>query len=163
MLKRMIDSVRRNHALEHATITILLKKHGQTRVVGRAARDGFYIYGNVPAERLEEFAHEALERLKGGESHLAVSPLCGTNLAVAGVLAGLGSYVSMSARSDRINGLPGAIIASIAAVIAAQPLGRWVQKHYTTLPDLEGVEIVSVRNLRHGPASVHKVQTRAVS
>lgn len=159
MLKGVINSIRRNHALEHATISILLRKHGQIRVVGRAATDGFYIYGNVPTDRLEEFAHEALERLQSGESHLAVSPLCGTNLAVAGVLAGVGSYVAMGARSDRLGGLPGAIVASIAAVIASQPVGRWVQKHYTTLPDLSGVKIVSVRNISGRLGRVHKVQT----
>lgn len=161
MLRRFINSVRRNHALEHATITILLKKHGIVRVVGRAAPDGFYIYGNVPTDRLEEFAHEALERLQSGESHLAVSPLCGTNLAVAGVLAGVGSYVAMGARSDRLGGLPGAIFASVAAVVASQPVGRWVQKHYTTLPDLKDVRIVSVRGLGGRLTKIHKVQTAA--
>lgn len=162
MLTRLINSVRRNHALEHATIAIMLKRHGQVRVVGRAAPDGFYIYGNVPTAGLEEWAHEALQRLQGGEAHLAVSPLCGTNLAVAGILAGVGSYVAMGARSDRAGGLPGAIIASIAAVIASQPVGRWVQKHYTTLPDLDGVSIVAVRGIGGGkPTKIHKVQTAA--
>lgn len=161
MLTRLINSVRRNHALEHATIAVMLKRHGQVRVVGRAAPDGFYIYGNVPTEGLKEWADEALARLQGGEAHLAVSPLCGTNLAVAGVLAGVGSYVAMGARSDRLGGLPGAIVASIAAVIASQPVGRWVQKHYTTLPDLNGVKIVSVRGLGGRLARVHKVQTAA--
>lgn len=139
----------------------MLKKHGQVRVVGRAAPDGFYIYGNVPTDGLREWAHEALARLQGGEAHLAVSPLCGTNLAVAGVLAGVGSYVAMGARSDRLGGLPGAIVASIAAVIASQPVGRWVQKHYTTLPDLDGVSIVSVRGIGRTPTKIHKVQTAA--
>lgn len=161
MLTRLINSVRRNHALEHATIAVMLKKHGQVRIVGRAAPDGFYIYGNVPTEGLEDWAHEALARLQRGEAHLAVSPLCGTNLAVAGVLAGVGSYVAMGARSDRLGGLPGAIVASIAAVIASQPVGRWVQKHYTTLPDLSGVRIVSVKGLGGRLARVHKVQTAA--
>jgi hypothetical protein len=161
MLTRLINSVRRNHALEHATIAVMLKRHGQVRVVGRAAPDGFYIYGNVPTEGLEAWAQEALQRLQGGEAHLAVSPLCGTNLAVAGVLAGLGSYAAMGARSDRLGGLPGAIVASIAAVIASQPVGRWVQKHYTTSPDLDGVRIVSVRSVGERPAKVHKVQTAA--
>lgn len=139
----------------------MLKKHGQVRVVGRAAPDGFYIYGNVPTDGLREWAHEALARLQGGEAHLAVSPLCGTNLAVAGVLAGVGSYVAMGARSDRLGGLPGAIVASIAAVIASQPVGRWVQKHYTTLPDLDGVSIVAVRGIGNAPTKIHKVQTTA--
>jgi hypothetical protein len=161
MLTRLINSVRRNHALEHATIAVMLKKHGQVRVVGRAAPDGFYIYGNVPTEGLRDWAHEALERLQSGEAHLAVSPLCGTNLAVAGVLAGVGSYIAIGARSDRLGGLPGAIFASIAAVIASQPVGRWVQKHYTTLPDLDGVSIVSVRGIGSKPTTIHKVQTAA--
>lgn len=161
MLTRLINSVRRNHALEHATIAVMLKRHGQVRVVGRAAPDGFYIYGNVPTDGLKEWADEALKRLQSGEAHLAVSPLCGTNLAVAGILAGVGSYVAMGARSDRMGGLPGAIIASIAAVIASQPLGRWVQKHYTTSPDLDGISIVSVRGIGSKPAKIHKVQTAA--
>lgn len=161
MLTRLINSVRRNHALEHATIAVMLKRHGQVRVVGRAAPDGFYIYGNIPTEGLSDWSHEALERLQGGEAHLAVSPLCGTNLAVAGVLAGVGSYVAMGARSERLGGLPGAIVASIAAVVASQPLGRWVQKHYTTRPDLDGVSIVSVRGIGGGTPRIHKVQTAA--
>ena len=159
MLKRLINSVRRNHALEHATISILLTKHGQIRVVGRAAPDGFYIYGDVPTERLEEFAEEALERLLGGEAHLAVSPHCGTNIAVAGLLAGVGSYVAMGARSDRLSGLPGAIIASVAAVIASQPVGRWVQRHYTTSPDVDGMRVVSVKRAGGPINNVHKVRT----
>ena len=159
MLKRLVNSVRRNHALEHATIAVLLNKHGPMPVIGRAGPDGFYVYGNVPAERLREFADEALARLQRGESHLAVSPLCGTNIAVAGILAGLGSYVAMGSRRRKLDGLSGAILASIVAVVASQPLGRWVQKHYTTTPDLDGVRIVSVEPVRKGLANVHKVRT----
>ena len=92
---------------------------------------------------------------------MAVSPHCGTNIAVAGLLAGIGSYVAMGARSDRLGGLPGAIIASVAAVIASQPLGRWVQKNYTTSPDLEGIRVVSVKKSGGRLGNVHKVQTAA--
>src|SRR3989337_552172 len=85
MLKREVNAARRNHALEHATISILLIRHGPTiRVLGPAAPCGFYIYGDIPTETLRELAQEGLSRLQRGESHLAVSPLCGTNLAVAG-------------------------------------------------------------------------------
>ncbi len=119
MIKRVINAVRRNHALEHATISILLSRHGpQVRVVGRAAPDGFYIYGDIPTERLREFAHEGLARLQRGEAHLAVSPLCGTDLAVAGVLAGLASLLAAGGRT-RIQGIPGAVMAAMLAVIAA--------------------------------------------
>jgi hypothetical protein len=67
MLKRVINSVRRNHALEHATISILLSRHGPMRIVGRAVSDGFYIYGDVPTERLRKLADEALLRLQRGK------------------------------------------------------------------------------------------------
>ncbi len=159
MLKRLINAIRRNHALEHATISILLSRHGpHMRVIGRAAPDGFYIYGDIPTERLKEFAHEGLARLQRGESHLAVSPLCGTNLAVAGVLAGLASLFAMGSR-NRLQGIPGAIMAAMLAVIAAQPLGRLVQKHVTTSPELDGVRIVSVEPMGRRFPRLHKVRT----
>ena len=159
MLKRVINAIRRNHALEHATISILLSRHGpHMRVIGRAAPDGFYIYGDIPTERLREFAHEGLARLQRGESHLAVSPLCGTNLAVAGVLAGLASLFAMGSR-NRLQGIPGAIMAAMLAVIAAQPLGRLVQKHVTTSPELDGIRIISVERMGRRFPRLHKVRT----
>src|SRR3990170_6659874 len=106
MIKGLLERVRRNHALEHATISILLSRHGPAvRVLGRAAPDGFYIYGDIPTETLTELAHEGLARLQRGESHLAVSPLCGTNLAVAGILAGLASLLAIGGRT-RAQGAP---------------------------------------------------------
>jgi hypothetical protein len=133
------------------------------RIVGRAVSDGFYIYGDVSTERLRDYANEALWRLQRGEAHLAVSPLCGTNIAVAGVLAGLGSYVALGSAPRRIGGVSGAIVAAMFAVLAAQPVGRLIQKHYTTSPDLQDVEIVSVMRLGRGVFRVHKVRTAASS
>lgn len=163
MLKKTIDAVRRNHALEHATIAVMLGRQGPMRVVGRASPDGFFVWANVATDRLREFAAEALARLQRGEAHLAVSPLCGTNLVVAGVLAGGGAYAAaaMGRRAGRLDGLSGAMVAALLGVIAAQPLGRLLQKHYTTLPDLDGVEIVGVERI--GRSGLHKVRTRAAA
>lgn len=159
MLRRIINAIRRNHALEHATIAVLLSRHGHnTRVLGRAALDGFYIYGDIPTEKLQEFAQEGLVRLQRGESHLAVSPLCGTNLAVAGVLAGLASFLAIGSRRG-LEGLPNALMAAMVAVLAAQPLGRLVQKHLTTSPELDGVRIVSVEPMGKRFPRLHKVRT----
>ena len=160
MFKQLINSVRRNHALEHATITLMLAQQGPMRVIGRAGPDGFYVYANVASERLEEFAHEALGRLQRGEASLAVSPLCGTNIAVAGILAGAGSWLAMAGRRSSFDGLSRAITASMLAIVASQPIGRLIQKHYTTSPDLEGVRIVSVESV--GGIGLHKVRTAAV-
>jgi hypothetical protein len=45
------------------------------------------------------------------------------------------------------------------AVLAAQPLGRLVQKHLTTSPDLADTEIVGIKIGGRGGARFHKVQT----
>jgi Domain of unknown function (DUF6391) len=156
MLKRIIETVRRNHALEHATITLMLARNGPMRVVGRAGTDGFYVYANVTTEKLREFANEALDRLQKGEAQLAVSPLCGTNIAVAGILAGSAAFLAAGTRRSSLDGLSKAITAAMVALVAAQPLGRLVQKHYTTSADLDGVRIVSVDPIS---SSIHKVRT----
>jgi hypothetical protein len=159
MLARMIAAVRRNHALEHATVSILLGRVGQhVRLVGRASLDGFYIYGNVSADKIGECAAEGLARLKQGESHLAVSPLCGTNLAVAGILAGLASLLALGNRR-RFERLPAVLTAAMLAVVSAQPLGRLIQKHITTSDDLDGLEIVGVIAVGRGLIPLHKVKT----
>ena len=160
MLGNLIGNVRRNHALEHATIAVMLGRLGRDiRMVGRATRDGYYLYANVPTELLESSTHEALHRLKTGEGHLAVSPLCGTNLVVAGGLAGVASLLTLG-NGRRGEKLPNVVMASMLAVIAAQPIGRAVQKYLTTSPDLADTEIVGIKQGGRGGAKFHKVQTR---
>ncbi|HEY8490231.1 MAG TPA: DUF6391 domain-containing protein [Dehalococcoidia bacterium] len=167
MVGPLLERVRRNHALEHATVSVLLSRLGPTvRLVGRATPDGFYIYGNVPTEELTAAVQEGLARMRRGESHLAVTPLCGTNIAVAGLLAGLASVLAMGG-GNRANRLPNAMTAAMLAVVAAQPLGRLVQKYVTTSPDLADVEVAEIRR---GPSPegrggfglgpYHKVRTR---
>jgi hypothetical protein len=159
MLGHTIGTVKRNHALEHATISLLASKLGRTlRVVGRSTNSGFYIYGNVGEEDLQEATQEALIRLRRGESYLAISPMCGTNLAVAGILAGIASLVALGSRS-RMERVPNVVLASMLAVLAAQPLGRLAQKHLTTDPDLSDTEVVGVRQRGVGPGHYFKVDT----
>ena len=159
MLGKLIGSVRRNHALEHATIAVLAGRLGNdVRIVGRATRDGFYLYGDMEADRVRESTIEALHRLRRGEAHLAISPMCGTNLAVAGLLAGVSSLLALGNRS-RLERLPNVLLASMSAVLVAQPLGRLVQKHVTTSPDLSDTELVGVRQGGRGPGRFHKVET----
>ena len=153
-----INAVRQNHALEHATITLLLPKlrHG-TRLVGRAGLGGFYLKGDIPTELLEETAYEALRRLQEGDEELAVTPMCGTNHVMAGLAAGVASTIA--ARGHRgLSRFRYAVMASIAAILVAQPLGRLVQKHITTRADLENVSILQVTKTGRGTCTRHKVE-----
>ncbi len=154
----IIRAVRQNHALEHATIAILLQRlNGRVRMMGRAGWNGFYIFGNIPTEVIEEAAHEALRRLQSGEKDLAVSPMCGTNIVVAGLAAGVAS--AFAARGHRgADRLGRILIASTIAVLLAQPLGRLAQRYITTTTDLDDVSIGRV--VRSGDMGIvrHKVE-----
>jgi len=157
MLGSLVANVRRNHALEHATVQLLIAKLGpDIRLVGRAVNDGFYIYGSIPTEPLRECAAEGLARLKRGEAFWAVTPLCGTNIVTAGIVASLAS-LAVAGSGPRGDKLPNAMLAGIVAVTLSQPLGRLVQKHLTTSPDLAATEIVGVERRNNG--GVHKVLT----
>jgi glutathione S-transferase len=154
-----ITALRQNHALEHATVSLLTRKVGlNVRMMGRASREGFYIYGDVPAEMIQEAASEGLARLQRGESELAVSPFCGTNLTVAGILAGVACLLVLGGK-DRRQRLPHAILAATCALIVAQPLGRVVQRHLTTSTNLSDVSIKRITRRRVGNRILYKIET----
>lgn len=160
MIGRLIEATRRNHALEHATITVLLGKLGMNvRLAGRSTPSGFVIQGNIPTEALEEAVKEGLRRLQAGEAELAVSPLCGTNLAVGGILAGTAATLALG-RKGRWEGLPNAILAAMMALLAAQPLGRLAQRHLTTSTALAGATVEGITRRGSGHHTVHRVVVR---
>ena len=159
-MSTVIDRIRQNHGLEHATVTILLQKLGMSvRLAGRSTASGFYLYGNLPTDLIEQSAHEALARLKAGEEDLAVSPLCGTNIAVGGLMASAGSLLALGGRGGRRERFPRAVLLATTSIIASQPVGRLVQKHLTTSADQDGVEIVSVTRSGTAGLTTHKVRT----
>ena len=158
MIRGWLDGIRRNHALEHATVAVLLARSGPTRLAGRASVDGFMIVGDIDPVALEEAAREALRRLQAGQSGLAVSPLCGTNIAVTAGLAALGATLVLS-RGRTKQRMPNAFMVAMLGAVAGQPIGRLVQKHVTTLADHAGIEVVGTRTLF---GKLHKVETRSI-
>jgi hypothetical protein len=142
-LSDMLERIRRNHAVEHATVHVLVEMRPRLRLTGRSTPWGFYVYGAVDTVELANAAEKAISRLRAGEINLAVHPACGTNLAVAGIMAGLASFVALRGRS-RFKRLPQAMAASTLAVLLAQPTGLWVQEKLTTSVDLGGVQIRGV-------------------
>ena len=156
-----IAATRRNHAVEHATVTVLLERHGFTRsLAGRSNADGFFIYGSVETDELRSAAEEALQRMQGGEASLAVSPFCGTNIAVTGILAGLATTVLVgNSGREKWSRLPGVMLGAMLSVIAGQPLGRLVQKYVTTSADVGKCHIDSISKKGWGPMKAHWVAT----
>jgi Domain of unknown function (DUF6391) len=158
----VLDSVGRrvrvNHALEHATITILSHRVGNVVLRGRSNRKGFYITGDVSSETIGAAAGEALERLRSGQSELAIHPFCGTNLAVSGLLAGVSA--ATAARLGRRSGTyPSAVLGALLALLVAQPVGFWVQRHLTTQSDVRDLRVVDVERKFILGKSLHFVLT----
>ncbi|HUX77015.1 MAG TPA: DUF6391 domain-containing protein [Anaerolineae bacterium] len=167
LLDLSISHVRRNHALEHATMHALSERYRNLRLVGRSSLWGFYIYGDVPTEGVVAAAQEALRRLKAGQRRMAIHPNCGSNLAVAGTLAGLGAFLALGggatgrarSRLEQLARLPLAFAAATLGIVLAQPLGIALQAHVTTQADVGDLRIVSVTQERKAGVLVHHVRT----
>lgn len=154
-----ISTVRRNHAIEHATVHVLTARNPNLQVVGRSDTSGFNIYGDVSADELRSAAHEALARLQHGERALAVHPRCGTNLAVAGLLTALAALLALG-RKPSIKKIPDVILATTLAAFAAQPLGLSLQRRVTTSSDVASAHIAEIRQVRLGRIKVHHVDIK---
>jgi hypothetical protein len=154
-----ITRIRRNHALEHATIHVLSQRHRTLRLVGRSTLSGFFLYGQVDTASVASAASDALIRLQHGEKELAVHPRCGTNIAVAGMMAGLSTFGVMSGRSrSKLERLPQVILAATLAILLAQPLGEVVQSKITTTSNVNGSFIAGITRQQRAGMTVHHVR-----
>jgi hypothetical protein len=154
-----VERTRRNHGLEHATVTVLLEGSGYSRsLAGRSNSHGFDIVGPVSQEELEQAVAEGLRRMRAGEGSLAVSPFCGTTIAVTGMLAGIFALTAVG-KNDRAKSLPNAMVGGMLAVLVGQPLGRMVQRYATTSADVAGLRVVSITRRGWGPFKGYRVET----
>lgn len=159
---RMVDRTRRNHGLEHATVTVLSSKYPRMRLAGRSTPYGFYIYGQVTTEQLRQAVNEALGRLKAGEIELAVHPNCGTNLITKGLMAGLTSYfgfIGANSVRSRLTRLPRVAMLSGLALLLAQPVGLMLQRHITTSGEIRDMRLTGVKRSERGGMVTHFVST----
>lgn len=157
----IVGAVRRNHALEHATLHVLTERHPGARLAGRSDWRGFTLYGNIDIHEVADGVLMALQRLRAGERQLAIHPRCGTNLATSVVLAGAASYaVWDNKRRSTLLKILGLAAGLAAAVTLAQPLGEKLQEHVTTSSDVARLCVVSVCRQEAGALIVHRISTR---
>jgi hypothetical protein len=155
----IINAVRQNHALEHATMHVLSAHYPFSHLVGRSSVAGFYIYGPVETQAVAGAASEGLARLQQGEAHLAVHPRCGTNLVVTSILAGTAAFAAALGRPrSKADRFPLALAGATLAALIAQPLAHQVQEHVTTSPEVDGLYIASITRQERGSLVVHKIR-----
>lgn len=145
----IIGTIRRNHALEHATITVLRSKGVHVALGGISGPNGFWLMGKVDPTTLQESAEEALSRLRAGEKKLAIQEQCGTNYVVPGLLAGLAAWLVMvfpgkGDWKDKWERLPLVMMIVTMATILAEPLGPLVQEKISTDPNPREMKITGI-------------------
>lgn len=162
----LIKRIRQNHGLEHATIHMLNRQNYV--LSGRASFGGFVVMGDVPTEKLEAAASEALTRLRRGQKHLAVHPNCGTNLVTAGVISTCIAAMGFMGTDRRRawERFPFVLLFMMIAALYSTPIGMVVQEHITTDGDPENMEIVRVKRgemrvpFRSEPIVIHNIMTK---
>lgn len=156
--------MRRNHAVEHATLQVLAESSPNMRMAGYSDPNGFWLMGEMETPRIEAAVQQALARMRGGERGLAIHPHCGTNLVTTGFLAGGLAWLSMlgtgNSTRDRVERLPLVISLVTLAVLAAQPLGPRMQALVTTSADVEQMQVVRIERSQRGDIPLHRVVTR---
>ncbi len=154
-----ILETRRNHALEHATLHMLARTY-KGNMAGHSNPTGFFLLGNFSTPDVWAAATEALERLREGESGLAIHAGCGTNMATTALLAGTLSWSVLRGAKSTLTKfllLPISVILAVIGVLLARPLGPWLQQHITTEAHMGNMQIIDIIPVRKG---VHRVITK---
>lgn len=165
LVVKPVNAVRRNHALEHATLHILSRKYKDRGLGGYSDPRGFWIVGDIDTEDIQMAVDEGLQRLRNGESDLAIHPNCGTNYALPGMVAGslawLGMVNNPGSFKKKVDRLPLIITLVTMALILVQPLGPVFQQRVTTNANPGSLSIYEItRFLRHG-INMHRVTTHS--
>ena len=155
------EKTKRNHGLEHGTISLLLNRvpHDQP-LAGYSIPGGFFVLGNLSTEQIAECSTEALTRMQAGEADLAISPFCGTNIVVGAALSTLGTLAGYRMAGGGLRGVNRAFSNAALAIVASRPLGRMVQQRFTTSADVGALRIESISLHHLGRLTVHWVATR---
>ena len=154
----ILNDVRQNHALEHATMHVLSRRNPYVRLVGRSAFSGFVIIGSVSTQEVANAVTEALVRLQQGEAHLAIHPRCGTNLAVTSIFAGAAAFGATLGRPrKKLDRLPLALTVATLAAILAQPVAHRIQEQITTSPEVDELYIANITRQERGKLVAHRI------
>jgi uncharacterized protein DUF6391 len=134
--------LRRNHALEHATIAVMMEREPGRKLNGFSTDDGFFVQGVRSLAEVERAAREAIGRLQNGEKGLAIHRNCGTTIVAANLLAaiffltalGIGLYLGWPVYLLILGGV-------VLAFALRVPLSLVLQRFVTTDADLQNAEV----------------------
>ena len=143
----LIAHIRKNHAMEHATIHLLSKALPNVSFGGWSFVKGFWIIGKAELQDVQKAAEMAYARLNNGDKKLAVHPNCGTNVAVIGLCTAAAAMLTTIGTNDDESGMnkfAAFTTAGMIGALAGKPLGPKVQEKITTDADVRSLSIVSI-------------------
>ena len=143
-LKAMFGNriLRRNHALEHATIAVMMEREPGRKLNGFSTDEGFFVQGVRSLEEVESAAREAIRRLQGGEKRLAIHRNCGTTIVAANLLTAVFFLASLAVGLYLNWPLYLLILGAIVFAFALRvPLSLLLQRFVTTDADLTNAEV----------------------
>ncbi len=159
----VISRIRRNHALEHATLQVLAEKDPRVSASGYSNMNGFIIMGNVSTDLLHSVVNEAVDRLSAGETKLAIHPHCGTNFVASGLISGALAWLAMlgtgSGFGKKLERLPSVLLLATIGMMLSQPLGPKLQEKLTVDPDIGELEVTEIARLERQGAPIHRIRT----
>ena len=154
----------RNHGLEHATISLLMQEFKlRGPLAGYSIPYGYFILGNATSDQIRKSVALALLQFQDGEKGLASSPYCGTIILTSATLATIASLASYKLSGGGLKGFNQAISAVTLSLIASQPIGKILQKRFTTSPDMANLHIGRIQQYHFGPLKVHWIGTTIIS
>ena len=154
-----LQRIRRNHAIEHATMHMLSRAGVATRLAARSDWRGLTFYGDIDAETLRRAITGGFVALETGHRGLAVHPRCGSMVSIPLMLGLLSAWLAQSGLRRGASLARGLFtLAGIAsAALLARPLGEWVQAHVLTSGKVGDARLISIRPSRRGPLTLHRV------
>jgi hypothetical protein len=160
MIMNPLLTVRKHHAIEHASLSILQSKIPGLRLAGYSDPYGFIVVGDVETDKLLASVNEAITRLQAGEAGLAIHPNCGTNFAAAGLVAGSLAWLSMLGGNrsfkKQLDRWPMVVSLVTLGMIAAQPLGPYLQANVTTDANIGDIHVKEIVISKRGSVKTHR-------
>jgi hypothetical protein len=134
--------LRRNHALEHATIVVMMEREPGRKLNGFSTDDGFFVQGVRSIAEVESAAREAIRRLQNGEKGLAIHRNCGTTIVAANLLAAILFLLALGLGLYLGGNIYLMILGSVVLAFALRiPLSLILQRFVTTDADLKNAEV----------------------
>ena len=136
------------HALEHATIAVLASRFNRKKFSGLSLPFGFFLIGEASIKKVRDAFDIALSRLKAGETELALSKNCGTNIAVTGALCALTAIAALSGTKSTKERMKRFDLLALSLGFLSRigpELGMLVQKEITTDPNVAELNVTEIK------------------